>query len=121
MTHLPPISIGMHLRTNRNQVITVQSISSKSQHRKAGYHAPNEPCHMRYVRLAQCTEIVPIPSSDLTPGYYLCRINNIPYTPFLVLRYDGEFWLQYCCLPNYRGWIGVDFDFDPLTKVAPEP
>lgn len=66
--------------------------------------------------------MLPIPASDITPGYYLCRINNIPYTPMLVLRYDGEFWFQYCCDPLIRGWIGVaDLQFEPIQKVAANP
>lgn len=63
-----------------------------------------------------------LPLSKITPGYYLCRIKDIPYTPYLVLRYDGEFWFQYCCDPIVRGWIGVgDIQFEPIQKVADEP
>lgn len=56
-SQLPLIRIGSRLRTNRGETITVESISTKRQHRKVGYHAPDDPYHIRYVRLCQCEPV----------------------------------------------------------------
>ena len=57
------ITIGTLLRTNEGEIIRVETISSKRQHRKVGYHPKGRPTYMRYVRLAQCelveTQITP--------------------------------------------------------------
>lgn len=60
-------------------------------------------------------------TNEIKAGYWLCKIKDIPYTPYLVLRYDGEFWLQYCCIPGMRGWLGVDFEFEPIKWLENEP
>lgn len=56
------ITIGSLLRTNNGEIIRVESISTKRQHRKVGYHREGDPCHIHYVRLAQCEGI------ELTEG-----------------------------------------------------
>lgn len=58
------ITIGSLLRTNKGEIIRVESISTKRQHRKVGYHTPNDPYHIKYVRLAQC-EVVELTSEIL--------------------------------------------------------
>lgn len=57
MIHPHEITIGSLLRTNKGEIIRVESISSKSQNRKVGYHRADEPTKMRYVRLSQCEGI----------------------------------------------------------------
>lgn len=56
------VTIGSLIRTNRGEIIRVESISSKSQNRKVGYHSTDDPCRMKYVRLAVCEGI------DITPA-----------------------------------------------------
>lgn len=38
------------VKTNKGEVIKVESISTKRQHRKVGYHKEDDPCHIKYVR-----------------------------------------------------------------------
>lgn len=61
MIHPYEITIGSILRTNKGEIIRVESISTKRQHRKVGYHRPNDPYRIKYVRLDQCEGI------ELTP------------------------------------------------------
>lgn len=61
MIHPNEITIGSLLRTNKGEIIRVESISTKRQHRKVGYHTPDDPCRIKYVRLDQCEGI------ELTP------------------------------------------------------
>lgn len=61
MIHPYEITIGSILRTNKGEIIRVESISTKHQHRKVGYHTPDDPYRIKYVRLAQCEGI------ELTP------------------------------------------------------
>lgn len=104
MIHPHEITIGSLLRTNKGEIIRVESISTKHGHRKVGYHRPNEPCRIKYVRLTQCEGI------ELTPetlekngfekhGYWvkyiddieidICLSNDIP------MYYYGKPW-NYC-------------------------
>lgn len=57
MIHPHEITIGSLLKTNKGEIIRVESISTKRGHRKVGYHRANEPCRIKYVRLAQCEGI----------------------------------------------------------------
>jgi len=52
------IMIGDYLRTNKGTVIKVESISTKHQNRKVGYHLPDDQYHIKYVRLSQCYPIL---------------------------------------------------------------
>lgn len=61
MIHPHEITIGSLLRTNKGEIIRVESISTKRQHRKVGYHTPDDPYRIKYARLAQCEGI------ELTP------------------------------------------------------
>ena len=61
MIHPHEITIGSLLKTNKGEIIRVESISTKRGHRKVGYHRANDPCRIKYVRLAQCEGI------ELTP------------------------------------------------------
>ena len=47
------ITIGCLLRTNQGEVIQVESISTKRQHRKIGYHSKGNMTHIKYVRMGQ--------------------------------------------------------------------
>lgn len=58
-------------------------------------------------------------SDNQQPGLYLCKV-KLKYTTHMVLRYDGEFWLQYMApgfFPGCEGWIGVDFEFEPIKLI----
>jgi hypothetical protein len=55
------ITIGSLLKTNKGEIIKVESISTKRKHRKVGYHEEGDPYHIKYVRLVQCESI---PLSD---------------------------------------------------------
>lgn len=46
------------VRTNKDEIIKVESISTKRQHRKVGYHKPADITHIKYVRQGQ---LEPIP------------------------------------------------------------
>ncbi len=51
-------------------------------------------------------------------GLWLCKV-NLAYTDRMILRYDGEWW-QYLAPNihvNLEGWIGVDFDFEPIEFI----
>ena len=49
------ITIGSLLRTNKGEIIKVESISTKRQNRKVGYH--DSVCRLKYIRLANCEGI----------------------------------------------------------------
>lgn len=49
------------VKTNKGEVIRVESISTKRQHRKAGYHKPDDITHIKYVRQGQ---LEPIPLTE---------------------------------------------------------
>ena len=55
------LMIGDYVMTSRNEVIKVESISTKRQHRKVGYHHSGDICHIKYVRQGQ---IEPIPLTE---------------------------------------------------------
>ena len=57
MLHPEELTVGSLVITNKGDVIKVESISTKRQHRKVGYHTPNDPYRIKYVRLAQCSGI----------------------------------------------------------------
>lgn len=56
------IHIGSLLRTNKGEIIKVESITTK-HHRKVGYHKEGDAYHIHYVRLCQC-EIVETPITE---------------------------------------------------------
>lgn len=58
------IKIGSILKTSRGEYIKVESISTKRQHRKVGYHREGELSRIRYVRLVEC-EKVATPCSEI--------------------------------------------------------
>ncbi len=91
MIHPHEITIGSLLRTNKGEIIRVESISTKRQHRKVGYHTPDDPYRIKYVRLAQCEGI------EFTP--------EILEKNCLENRHDGSFVVKkgeyYICLKYY--------------------
>lgn len=46
------------VRTNRGEVIKVESISTKRQHRKVGFHRADDKYHIKYVRQGQIEPIL---------------------------------------------------------------
>ena len=52
------LTIGSFVRTRRLKTIKVESISTKRQHRKLGYHTDDDHTHIKYVRIDQ---VYPIP------------------------------------------------------------
>lgn len=46
------------VRTNKDEIIKVESISTKRQHRKVGYHKPADITHIKYVRQGQLEPIL---------------------------------------------------------------
>ena len=52
-------------------------------------------------------------------GLWLCKV-KLKYTDRMVLRCDGVHWFQYLpqnIMPNLEGWIGVDFEFEPIEFI----
>lgn len=50
---------------------------------------------------------------------WLCRV-ELKFTTHMVLKFDGKEWWQYTTpnlLPNIEGWIGVNFNFEPIQKI----
>ncbi|MCQ2231358.1 MAG: hypothetical protein MJZ30_05850 [Paludibacteraceae bacterium] len=80
MIHPHEITIGSLIRTNTGEIIRVEGISTKRKHRKVGYHTPDDPCRIKYVRLAQCEGI------ELTPE--ILEKNGLEN------RHDGSFVLN---------------------------
>lgn len=77
------ITIGSLLRTNKGEIIRVESISTKRQHRKVGYHTPNDPYHIKYVRLAQCEGIDLTPEILMANGFELCDDSNYEFCAYI--------------------------------------
>lgn len=69
MIHEYEITIGSILRTNKGEIIRVESISTKRQHRKVGYHTPDDPYRIKYVRLAQCDGVELTPEILIANGF----------------------------------------------------
>lgn len=70
MIDIQKVTIGSYLITNRNEVIEVESISTKRQHRKLGYHDTKDRTHIKYVRLGQVEGIRITPDILLALGFY---------------------------------------------------
>lgn len=91
MVPVEHIHIGSLLRTNKGEIIKVESISTK---RKVGYHPADNPSRIKYVRLCEC-ELV-----------------ETPITPEL-LAANGwivRFFLNHKDIPDYaRVFIGADY------------
>ena len=87
------LTIGSIIRTNRGEVIRVESISTKRQHRKVGYHRPDDPYHIHYVRLAVC-EGIPVTRELLEAnGWVLAR--SFPYVDIYCIPFRAQLEL-YC-------------------------
>ena len=86
--NLKNIHIGTQLRTNHGELITVESISTKHQHRKVGYHREGDPYHIKYVRLAQC-EIVTTP---ITPELLEANGWKVNYYPYPEGNHDEPYY-----------------------------
>lgn len=88
------ITIGCLLRTNKGEVIRVESISTKRQHRKIGYHSKGDMIHIKYVRMGQVEGI------ELTKE--ICHKNLLKYEEGegLSLRICGEstFYMSFGCI-----------------------
>lgn len=46
------------VRTNKDEIIKVESISTKRQHRKVGFHRADDKYHIKYVRQGQLEPIL---------------------------------------------------------------
>ena len=57
--------------------------------------------------------------TEYKQGLWICEV-KLKYTDRMVLRYDGVHWFQYLpqnLMPNLEGWIGVDFEFEPIELI----
>lgn len=112
MIKLSQIHIGTRLRTNKGEIITVESISTKHQHRKVGYHLPDDPQYFKYVRLVQCTEIIETPITQellAANGWkieYYSKEQNIPN--FASMHKDK----LYACFVFGRNSLDIWTDFE---------
>lgn len=92
------ITIGCLLRTNKGEVIRVESISTKRQHRKIGYHPQGDSTHIKYVRLGQVEGI------ELTTE--ICNKNLLKYNEHdgLSLRICGEgpLYISFGCIRDIK-------------------
>ena len=79
------LCIGSMLKTNEGQIIRVETISSKRQRRKIGYHKPEFPNKMYYVRLDQCEPIL------IDQKFY--EENNGSLPCLLAKSDNGESWI----------------------------
>lgn len=55
----------------------------------------------------------------MTDELWLCKV-KLKYTTHMVLRFDGVYWWQYispCIRPDIEGWVGVNFEFEPIKKI----
>lgn len=97
------LMIGDYVMTSRNEVIKVESISTKRQHRKVGYHHSCDICHIKYVRQGQ---IEPIPLTEeilkkngwnKRPHSSIYEIEGVPFAIEIdkCELYLGECWDDY--------------------------
>lgn len=79
------------VRTNRGEVIKVESISTKRQHRKVGFHRADDKYHIKYVRQGQ---IEPIP---LTKDFFVANgwKKNEVYHNNYTLRNESYYLIVY--------------------------
>ena len=52
-------------------------------------------------------------------GLWLCRV-RLRYTSHMVLKYSLGEWWQYCppgFVGSVEGWVGVNFEFDPIEHI----
>lgn len=98
------ITIGSLLRTNKGEIIRVESISTKRQHRKVGYHTPDNPCRIKYVRLVNCEGIELTPEILEKNGFTkflfdngLCRYMYCEKNGFILSLYHNKEIHTGCC------------------------
>lgn len=106
MVNVKEIHIGSLLKTNFGEIIKVDSIGTKKQNRKVGYHRKGESCHIRYVRLAQC-EPIPLTKEILMANGWVSDSPNV-YT-----RKQCDFILN-----TYDSHKGFSTAFDDLVLTA---
>lgn len=99
MIDIHKVIIGAFLRTNKGEIIKVESISTKHQHRKVGYHAAGDATHIKYVRLGQVEGIELTPEILAKNFGTICSlnilsmsivVNGITYLTFRQIQYVHE-------------------------------
>lgn len=117
------ITIGCLLRTNRGEVIRVESISTKRQHRKIGYHPQSDCTHIKYVRMGQVKGI-PITEEMLKAngftvekyeeGKRWTRVVDIDFQHYAVILHEYS---EFGELDHYVVLIAVCFEEDGRYRL----
>lgn len=129
MINQQQIHIGTRLRTNKGEIITVESISTKRQHRKVGYHLPDDPYRIKYVRICECNEIVETPITIELLKENGWALSNRCYSPlshpdyaYIQKGWYAQFRFgrnQLDIWANYDAIIGGDTYPDVSVRVCP--
>lgn len=82
------------VRTNRGEVIKVESISTKRQHRKVGFHRADDKYHIKYVRQGQIEPILLTKDFSVANGW----------------KKNGVYHNDYILKNEYYYFIGYNFD-----------
>ena len=124
MVPVEHIHVGTLLRTNKREIIKVESISTKHQHRKVGYHIEGDPYHIKYVRLSQCTEIVETPITiDLLKanGWEMSNRYSVGHLPDYAYFQKGNWYAQFKFGRNQLDiWTNYDalIDSDTYSDIS---